>query len=112
MWPVPWVVDWITGPCLKAIPTDGFSPLITENFQNTRQDINIKHVTLEIIKNWHQGYESGSQLINSENKKFQIKNNSYQWFYVTFEVSDTLPLHEVIGSELRGPFEKKKKKEI
>ena len=111
VWPVPWVVDWITGPCLKALPTDGFSPLITENFQNTRQDINIKHVTLEIIKNWHQGYESGSQLINSENKKFQIKNNSYQWFYVTSEVSDTLPLHEVIGSELRGPFEKKKKKE-
>ena len=48
--PVPWVADWITGPCLKAFPTDGFSPLITENFQNTRKDINIKHVTLEIIK--------------------------------------------------------------
>ena len=48
--PVPWVADWITGPCLKACPTDGFSPLITENFQNTRKDINIKHVTLEIIK--------------------------------------------------------------
>ena len=49
--PVPWVADCITGPCLKAFPTDGFSPLITENFQNTRKDINIKHVTLEIIKN-------------------------------------------------------------
>ena len=110
MWPVPWVVDWITGPCLKALPTDGFSPLITENFQNTRQDINIKHVTLEIIENWHQSNESGSQLINSVNRKFQIENNSYKWFYVTFEVSDTLPLHEVIGSELRGPFEKKKKR--
>ena len=23
--PVPWVADWITGPCLKAFPTDGFS---------------------------------------------------------------------------------------
>ena len=47
--PVPWVVDWITRPCLKAFPTDGFSPLITEEY--TRKDINIKHVTLEIIKN-------------------------------------------------------------
>ena len=28
--PVPWVADCITGPCLKAFPTDGFSPLITE----------------------------------------------------------------------------------
>ena len=34
--PARWVADWITGPCLKAFPTDGFSPLITENFQNTR----------------------------------------------------------------------------
>ena len=110
VWPVPWAVDWITGPCLKALPTDGFSPLIRENFQNTRQDINIKHVTLEIIENWHQSNESGSQLINSVNRKFQIENNSYKWFYVTFEVSDTLPLHEVIGSELRGPLKKKKKK--
>ena len=47
--PVPWVVDWITGPCLKGFPTDGFSPLITEEY--TRKDINIKHVTLEITKN-------------------------------------------------------------
>ena len=108
VWPVPWAVDWITGPCLKALPTDGFSPLITENFQNTRQDINIKHVTLEIIENWHQSNESGRQLINSVNRKFQIENNSYKWFYVTFEVSDTLPLHEVIGSELQGPLKKKK----
>ena len=30
--PVPWVVDWITRPCLKAFPTDGFSPLITEEY--------------------------------------------------------------------------------
>ena len=47
---------------------------------------------------------------NSVDRKFQIANNSYKCFYVTFEVSDILPLHEVIGSELRGPFEKKKKK--
>ena len=71
--------------------------------------LNIKHVTLEIINNWHQSNESGSQLINSVDRKFQIANNSYKCFYVTFEVSDILPLHEVIGSELRGPFEKKKK---
>ena len=65
---------------------------------------------MEIINNWHQSNESGSQLINSVDRKFQIANNSYKCFYVTFEVSDILPLHEVIGSELRGPFEKKKKK--
>ena len=51
MFPVYEIQQWITGPCSKALPTDGFSPLITENFQNTRKDINIKHVTLEIIKN-------------------------------------------------------------
>ena len=73
--PVPWVAYWIIGPCLKAFPTDGFSPLITENFQNTRKDINIKHVTLEIIKNRHQSNESGGQLTNSVNRKFQIVQN-------------------------------------
>ena len=73
--PIPRVADWITGPCLKAFPTDSFSPPITENFQNTRKDINIKHVTLEIVKNWHQSNESGGQLTNSVNRKFQIVQN-------------------------------------
>ena len=34
-----------------------------------------KHVTLEIIKNWHQSNESGGQLTNSVNRKFQIVQN-------------------------------------